>query len=304
MIPTDKDSGTANKIGRGTAVPVPETEQRDTSNVQKPEAAQQQGSDASNEKKVARYIAHATVYACLQNNLIRLIKLIDPKYILELGFGGNSHTAIKVAKEFPKAQLTVVNDSTEMIEQGKTFANEATLSNIEFISQDVMAYINKGLQGFNLVYLLYNFHHIADKVTCKKREKVDFLNACYENMSVSSFLCVADDFLPEICDESRLLVDKSLEKLYEQRATESKMSTFWGVLQGVELKDVHEATGAADDSFQLEKMSFLRIKEKQGEYLVKKSWLVDAANSEGFAVIIDKDVNSIGDAILLFKKPK
>ncbi|MDR3216269.1 MAG: class I SAM-dependent methyltransferase [Clostridiaceae bacterium] len=263
----------------------------------------------SHEKKVARYIAHTTVYACLQNNLVRLIKLIQltntqPMNILELGFGGNSQTAIKVAKEFKdNIKLTVVNGSLETINSGKMLAENERLS-IDFINENVNTYITRGIAQFDLVYLLYNFHHIADSDMEKKHEKKYFLDACYENMKVLSFLCIADAFFPETCDDSNLLADESLEELYKQRATESQLSTFWGVLEGIGLQKVQDATREANDSYELEMNSFVRIKEKNGEYLVKKSWLVKAAQSDrkGFAVIINKDVNCIGDAILLFKK--
>jgi len=248
-----------------------------------------------------RYLTHDSVYLCLQNNLIRLIKLIKPKTILELGFGG-SQTAVKVAKKYPNIKITIVNSDNGMKSLANKEVQERNINNITISEySDVTKFIENGLSDYDFIYLLYNFHHIPD-TTARKKEKIDFLADCYDNMKSGSYFCIADDFLPEMCNENELKKDDSLENLYDRRAEETKTLTFWTYLNGVTHKDVRKASEEADNSKIREKESFVKVKTQDGEYLIKKSWLVKIAKDAGFEKIIDEDVNSIGDAILLFKK--
>ena len=235
--------------------------------------------------------------------MIRLVNLIKPKIILQLGFGG-SQTAEKVAEHYPNIKITIVNSDNGMKSLANTLIAEKNIINITISEySDVTKFLKKGLSEYDFIYLLYNFHHIPDTTT-RKKEKVDFLTDCYDNMKVGSYLCIADDFLPEMCNESELEIDTSLENLYKRRAEETETLTFWSYLKGVAPREVREADEEATNSKTRENESFVNVKTKDGEYLIKKSWLVAKAKEVGFSTIIDKDVNSIGDAILLLKKIK
>jgi Predicted O-methyltransferase len=255
-----------------------------------------------NKKVQMRYITHDSVYLCLQNNLIKLIRLINSTSILELGFGG-VQTAVKVAEKYSKKTVTVVNTDAEMTNQANELVHSKKLTNITIMHDDVENFVkNKNKLGeFDFIYLLYNFHHIHDS-SDKKREKVDFLINCYDNMKSGSYLCIADVFLPESCQEERLVTDRSLKALYDQRAKETEALTFWNDLKGVDYDEVHAAVKDARDSGQRELKSLVNIKTKANEYLVKKSWVVENAENGKFSVLINEDVNNIGDAILLLKK--
>jgi len=247
-----------------------------------------------------RYLTHTSVYLSLQSNLIKLIKLINPESILELGFGG-AQTAIKVAKEYPNKRITVVNTDSEMTTKAVALAEDENIENIEIMNEDVNNFIKKNLGKFDFIYLLYNFHHIPD-TTKRKREKSEFLMNCYDNMARGSYFCIAEAFLPESCSESQLEIDTSLEELYVQRAKETEASTFWSYLKGIEYEDVRTAWEEAEKSRIREEEAYVKVKTQTGEYMVKKSWLIREAKAEKFSVIIDKDINSIGDAVLLLKK--
>jgi dsDNA-binding SOS-regulon protein len=256
-----------------------------------------------NQELQKRYLTHDSVYLCLQKNLIKLVGLIKPQAILELGFGG-SQTAVQVAEKNPNIAITVVNTYKPMTDMATKIAEEKGLTNITIRHEEkenLNNFIENELKNYDFIYLLYNFHHICDS-SKRKKEKVDFLSSCCESMNLNSFLCIADDFLPENCHEDKLKTDNSLEVLYEQRARETESATFWNYLKGVNYEDIREAEEEATISKTREKQAYLKVKTQDGEYLIKKSWLVDKAKEEGFSVLINQDVNSVGDAILLFQK--
>ena len=247
-----------------------------------------------------RYLSHTSVYTCLQNNLIKILKLSTPKAVLELGFGG-SQIAVRVAEEISSLKITVVNNDYEMLKTAKCIIEEKSLSNIKLIERDACEYVKSSLSQYDFVFLLYNFHHIKDSSN-QKREKEEFLRHCYDNMKEGSYLCIADIFLPELCDESRLESDKSLRLLYQQRAEEYKASTFWSFLNDISHTAIFRTLEEAEQSKIRESESAVKVKTKDGEYLIKKSWLLEKIEELGFEVIIDQFVNNIADAILLVKK--
>ncbi|MDR0893788.1 MAG: class I SAM-dependent methyltransferase [Prevotellaceae bacterium] len=250
-----------------------------------------------------RYLTHDSVYLCLQTNLIKLIDLIKPKAILELGFGG-SQTAVKVAEQYKGVKITIVNTNKPMTDMATKIANEKGLTNItiKYIEKEQLNnFIQESLKDYDLTYMLYNFHHIPDD-NIRKKEKGDFLSNIYDNMRSDSFFCIADDFLPENCKETELKKDKSLETLYELRKKETESATFWNYLKGVGDEDIRKATEEAENSKIREHQAYIKVRNRNGEFLIKKSWLVNKAQEENFSVLINYDVNSVGDAILLFQK--
>ena len=247
-----------------------------------------------------RYLSHTSVYICLQTNLLKLIDLIHPHQILELGFGG-AQTAVRVAEENPSSIITVVNGDDDMIKLASQLKTQKKLNNINLNKIDARKFVNNGLSDYDFIFLLYNFHHIPD-VDKYKSDKENFLRNLYNNMKKGSYLCIADDFLPERCDESSLEGDEYLTSLYQQRAEEYKASTFWSFLRGVSLADVFAASEEAEQSKIRETESGVKVQMRDGEYLIKRGWLRERLERIGFSVVIDCNVNSIGDAILLLKK--
>ena len=246
-----------------------------------------------------RYLTHSSVYLCLQNNLLKLIDLIKPHSILELGFGG-AQTAVKLA-EHGIEKITVVNHDDDMIATAKSFIQSKNLKNIELKQKNAKDFVKNDLTKFDFIFMLYNFHHIPD-LDAQRKQKIQFLRDCYDNMGDNTYLCIADDFLPEKCSEDRLETDRHLSALYTQRSEEYKASTFWSFLSGISPGDIFRATEESEQSRIRELESGVKVQTRDGEYLVKKSWLHDLCVEIGFSAIIDKAVNNIGDAILLLKK--
>jgi SAM-dependent methyltransferase len=249
-----------------------------------------------------RAITHASDYVPLQSRLIGLVKIAKPKSILELGLGGKQF-AVALVQALTngdiESQVTIVNSNTEFLNEAKKAT--VSLANIKIIETKMWEFVKKSLENFDLIYLLYNFHHIIDS-DLVKREKTAFILNCYKNMKAGSYLCIADVFLPESCDESQLKSDKILNALYKQRATEAAALTYWNNLSGVDPRNHRAAIKDAQESEAQELDVFERVRDKDHEFLVKKSWLLNEVEDARFQVVINHDVNGIGDAILLLKK--
>lgn len=236
-----------------------------------------------------KYLGQTSYYLALQDKLLSLIKIISPENMLEMGFG-TGQTAVTVAKQNPNAKITAVDMRKEMIAVAKNIAQENDVSNVNFLAGDMTKFVSNKLADFDIIYFIYSFHHIEDPLD----NKIDFLENCFNNMKKGSFICIGETFIPE--------EDTPLLKFFETRGEEGYVSTFWKSLKGLSLEDIKYAKEVAAYCRQMEIDAGKLVDARKDEYLVKRSWLKQQAEKIGFSTIIDRQVNLIGDAIMLFKK--
>jgi ubiquinone/menaquinone biosynthesis C-methylase UbiE len=244
-----------------------------------------------------KYLGTTSYYLGLQNKMLLLVKMLKPDHILELGFG-TGQTAIKAAKQNASAEITAVDLRPDMIPVAKDLAKSEKLNNIEFICADMTDYVKGDLKKIGLIYMLYSFHHIEDPL----EKKIQFLKDCYNNMENGAYICVAETFIPE--QNSMEANDSTLIKLWETRGEEGYASTFWSNLQSLDSTDITMAEEIASYCRDMEVEAGKLVVLRKDEYLIKKSWLRNHAETQGFTTVLEKDINNIGDAILLFRKGK
>ncbi|NLL56781.1 MAG: class I SAM-dependent methyltransferase [Clostridiales bacterium] len=241
-----------------------------------------------------KFLGQSSYYLALQQGLIKLIKITNSKKLLELGFG-TGQTAITVAKNVA-AKITAVDMRQEMVGVGNNLAKENNVENIHFMSGDMTEFVTNDLQNFDFIYMIYSFHHIEDPL----QNKIVFLQNCYNNMSAGAYLCVGETFIAEV--NAMDGTDSGVLNFFEKRGAEGYASTFWKSLNGLSKDDIDYANEVASYCGQMEINAGKLVAIRNNEYLVKRSWLVNHAKKIGFEVVIDKQVNTIGDAIILLKK--
>jgi hypothetical protein len=172
-------------------------------------------------------------------------------------------------------------------------------NNVSFQQGDMMTYAQGDLSSFDFIFLLYNFHHIKDvKNETDERKananKQEFLRNCYKNMKAGSYLCVADIFVPSDNTE--------VAKLFARRIEEGYFSTFWNALTSLKKLEISSAQRTASYCRQNEHEIGLYVQEREHEYPITLTWLEECADKLGFAIILNEEVNVVGDAIVLIKK--
>jgi ubiquinone/menaquinone biosynthesis C-methylase UbiE len=242
-----------------------------------------------------KYLGQTSYYLALQNTLFNLIEKIKPKHILELGFG-TGQTAVMVANKNPKAKITAVDMRKEMINVAQNLAKENDVANIDFLAGDMTKFVSKNLNKFDVMYFVYSFHHIEDPLD----NKIKFLEDCYKNMKKGGYICIGETFIPE--NYSMEKGDVGLLKFFEIRGEEGYASTFWKSLTSLSEDDIAYSEKVASYCKQMEIDAGKLVSARKDEYLVQRSWLKNLAEKIGFTTIIDKQVNNIGDAIMLFQK--
>lgn len=242
-----------------------------------------------------KYLGQTSYYLGLQEKILKIIKSIKPKQILELGFG-TGQTAITVAKHNKNAFLTAVDMRKEMADVALSLAKESKVTNVNFITDDMNNFVGKNLNNFDIIYFLYAFHHIEDPLSIK----ITFLKNCYKNMKVGGYLLISETFIPE--EYSMDGTDLRLLKFFEIRGEEGYASTFWKSLKSLKSKDIAYAKEVANYCRQMEIDAGKLVAVRNNEYLVKRSWLKENVEKIGFVTVLDNPINNIGDAVILFRK--
>lgn len=242
-----------------------------------------------------KYLGQTSYYLGLQEKLLKIIKRLKPRVALELGFG-TGQTAVKVGKQNPGAEIVAVDMRKEMAEVAKSLARENKVTNVTFITEDMNEFAAKSLNKFDIIYFLYSFHHIEDPL----ERKITFLENCYKSMKRGAYICIAETFIPEAYSMEE--IDPAIEKLFETRGDEGYASTFWRSLKSVKAEDILYAEKTASYCRQMEIDAGKLVACRNNEYLVKRSWLKAQAEKAGFITVLDKEINNIGDAIMLFQK--
>lgn len=246
----------------------------------------------NNEDFFNQYLGCTSYYTGLQNVVKKIIKLTNAHKVLELGSALGT-TTLTVAKEYPNVVFCGSDIRADIVDQANKEAKK--YKNVSFMQADMCEHVaSSELSEFDLVFLLYSFHHILDPLD----KKIEFLKNCYANMKEGSYLLIAETFLPE--DTETLNDSVQIRRLFEYRAAEGYASTFWAALSS--LNGIEYAQKVANVSSKEELEAGKLVNERNEEYLVKFSWLISAAKACGFKVVIAEPVNSIMEKALLLQK--
>lgn len=248
----------------------------------------------SNEKFI-KYLGQTSYYKMLQNCVNKIINVVKPNNILELGFGTGA-TSMMLAEENKNCKITSVDIREEMKTLAEKNANDIGLKNIEFITEDMLDYINNAAKVPEMMFLLYSFHHIEDPLI----KKEEFLKKCFLKMPTGGRLCIAETFLPESINIAH---EKSeTKKLWGERIFEAYSSTFWASLSGLSEEEIAFSKDVARYSLDNEERAGELVYNRDNEYLVTMNWLTQKAIEIGYIVEISEYCNSIGDGVVLLKK--
>lgn len=248
---------------------------------------------------------HSSYQTGLEKNVSKLIDICKSKddfSILEVGTG-EGYSVNEVAFYNPTCNFDGLDQSKEKINTAETMTDKC--SNVSFILDDIQSFVeNKSkIEKYDFIYLLYSFHHIRDCVEDFEQgqgrdgNKKLFLRNCFNNMKPGSYLCIADLFQPD-----NIIEEKEFKDFLLNRAIEGQSSIFWEKLDSIERHARFNADRQARICYDAERMVINGILKREGEYLITMKWLITQAKKVGFIKIIDKDINSIGDGIVLLKK--
>lgn len=247
----------------------------------------------SNEEFFNRYLGRTSYYLGLQSVVDKLINLIKPKTVLELGAALGT-TTVAMAKRHPQAEFRGSDLRADVVRK----ANESAMAqdNLSFFVEDMCDTAKQDLSGYDLIFLLYSFHHIEDPLG----RKMEFLANCHRNMREGAYLLIAETFLPEELQGDR--EEQPIVDLWSVRSAEGYASTYWAALQDLSDDGLDFAKRVAQTSHDEESEAGSCVFRRDGEYLVKFSWLVDEAKRAGFEVVIAEPVNCLCEKALLLRK--
>jgi ubiquinone/menaquinone biosynthesis C-methylase UbiE len=120
--------------------------------------------DTSEEFK--KYLGQTSYYKMLQHSVSKIVSILKPERILELGFGTGS-TSIMLAEENKEIEITAVDLREDMKVIAETDSNKLNLKNISFIVSDMSEYIYNLDKIQDFILFLYSFHHIEDPIEKK-----------------------------------------------------------------------------------------------------------------------------------------
>ncbi len=246
----------------------------------------------NNKTTFEKYLGQTSYYLRLQEAVEKLIALSHPETVLELG-SATGETAKRMAKRFPLVQFTGMDIRKDIV----ALANEDTdgQKNLAFSVGDMCNVVSSPLK-YDLIYLLYAYHHILDPI----EKKVDFLQNAYQNMKHGALLCIAETFLPE--EAASYTDEESILALWNIRKDEGASSTFWKALAGLDGEALAMAHEISNYSSCNEYLAGELVAKRQDEYLIKRSWLVREGERAGFLTVLNEPVNVLGDGVVLFKK--
>jgi len=246
------------------------------------------------ESTFIKYLGQTSYYQALQQAALKVVSLSQPRKVLELGIGTGA-TAMEIARLNSDLRLLGVDNRQSMVTMAANKAKKEGLNNAFFEVGDMHDYGQKS-EDFDLIVMLYSFHHLLDPLS----HKVSFLQDCFNHMRQGNRICVAEAFLPEASSDVEQL--SKIYELWSRRVHEGYASTFWASLSGLSDDAIEQSRRIGKFSFEYEKKAGDLVAIRDSEYLVSMSWLVDMVKSIGFKVLIAEPVNAMGDGLVLLEK--
>lgn len=239
------------------------------------------------------YLGRTSYYLGLQRVLKKIIMLTEPRQVLELGSALGT-TTISLANEFPKINFTGIDLRESVVQQANSKVKE--LQNVNFKCGDMTEVAKENLDEYDLIFMLYSFHHILDPL----ENKMKFLENCYSNMRKGARLLIEETFLPD--GVSAIKRDEMILQLWKQRGLEGYASTFWAALDSLTQEGLEETHRIAKVSQTEEIKAGDLVYVRDGEYLIESKWLVDAAKKAGFKVLLAEPVNCVEENAILLER--
>ncbi len=250
----------------------------------------------NNEEAFSKFLGNASYYVAMQNAIVKLIKLTKAKNILELGSAIGS-TSIKIAKDNKIAKIRGIDVRENVVKKANLSVMEEKLDNVVFAVEDILN-IQKLYAGEDFTFLLFAFHHIPDPL----ENKIKFLKDYFNVANNSSYLCITETFIQ---DEKQTKENKEkILNLFTDRRREGVASTFWNVLDGIDDESIQRAHDIARYCGDHEYFAGELVANRDNEYLVTKEWLRETVKSIGYKVILETDIDGIGDGLFLLKVSK
>lgn len=248
----------------------------------------------NNEAYFEKYLGCTSYYLSLQKVVTKLVNLIQPRTVLELGSALGT-TTLLLADHFRDIHFIGADIRGDVVEKANKGASN--YENVSFIESDMCELAtSESLAKYDLIFLLYSFHHIEDPL----ENKVSFLRNCCKNMKPGSYLLIVETFIPE--DSESLQLNQRIVDLFKIRSEEGYASTFWAALETLSAEGVDLAKTIGDFSKKEESKAGDLVNSRVDEYLVKFSWLIEQAKEAGFKIVIAEPVNAIGEKAILLKK--
>lgn len=240
-----------------------------------------------------KYLGNSSYYRSLQNAIIKIIEFSNVKTILEMGCG-TGNTSIKIAERFPNIQIDAIDMREDIIAIAKSDGKH--IKNASFYCAEMCEYAKTKKFEYDLVFLLYSFHHIEDPL----ENKITFLNNCYLQMKDPSYLVILETFLPDNCSMNNKC--EEILQLWERRSQEGYASTFWEALQGIDENSIFIAKEIGEFLRKNENHAGELVYKRENEYLINSQWLCDVCRRIGFEILLCEPCNSVNEKVVLLKK--
>jgi SAM-dependent methyltransferase len=246
----------------------------------------------NDEDTFMKYLGQTSYYISLQNSISKIIKLLNPSSVLELG-SGTGATSIRLAKENPYINFESVDMREDMIKISNENLKKESLSNLNFIENDMIEYTETLKRIPKFTFMLYSFHHIEDPL----EKKITFLRNFKEKMISGDMLCICETFIPEGINEMDLKILS--QKMWLYRDLEGYASTFWNSLKSLSKEDIAFSKQVANFSYDYENKAGKNVIDRNEEYLISMKWLSDIAIDIGYDILISEPINNCGDGLVL-----
>ena len=115
-------------------------------------------------------------------------------------------------------------------------------------------------------------------------------------------MCITETFIQ---NEKQTKENKEkILNLFADRRREGMASTFWNVLDGIDDESIQRAHDIARYCGDHEYFAGELVANRDNEFLVTKEWLRETVKSIGYKVILETDIDGIGDGLFLLKVSK
>lgn len=247
----------------------------------------------NNEEYFNKYLGKTSYYLSLQNVVNKIITLTNPQVVLEMGAALGTTTCL-MAQKHPNTIFFGTDIREEIISQATSLSE--TQKNVTFFTADMCEQANSDLCSYDLIYMLYSFHHIVDPL----ENKLLFLKNCYRNMKTGSYLLIVETFLPDGIPTLKEHI--SIKELFKLRSEEGYASTYWAALKSLSTTDLNFAQEVANFSKSEESIAGENVYNRVDEYLVDFPWLIEAAKDCGFKIVIAEPVNALMEKAILLRR--
>jgi ubiquinone/menaquinone biosynthesis C-methylase UbiE len=248
----------------------------------------------SNREVFEKYLGHTSYYVALQQAMVRVARLSQPRRILDLASGtGDTTVALAAHAE----SVTALDMRESMRDAGQELARCSGVTNAEFAVGDMTEYVREHpIADVDLVSMMYAFHHILDPLDRKRT----FLRDVHGALRPGALLCIGETFLPWAAEEVE--VARRTRELWQRRPGEGYASTFWWTLESLDASGIEHAHVAGEFSRENEALAGDNVLDRNEEYLVTREWLEAEGRSAGFQLVLSEPVNEMGDGVVLLRR--